>query len=915
MPISVGNYNNSVSDLTMDPADLEAQRRSPLAPLANVPRKASFPVNDTAGITKQVSASNVSARSSATTHAGGLTQDRPYGNVNTVDLTSSTAHVASTTYSYQTTSYNPLPRTQVNQILRPGIPQPIQTYPGHHQNAYSSFPASVAQYATAHNLPPPVGRIKFSLTSPKDFTILSSKYRYGDVSTDDDFIESFRSDIVRLSSSFGNGAVFEQPGKEDDDEELLGTARWRIPLAAYKKIYAFFDIRDDVVVDGIPEEHLNAAYLHLRHLEEGYPEAKTLVEKGIPPHVASTLTGYQRGGVNFCLSKNGRALIADEMGLGKTLQSIAAMCAYVDEGPLLVLCPSSVRFNWKAEVLQWLGKERNNGTGAPREQHPALLTELNVQVFNSGKDEINKDAKVIVASYDLFTNMVKKGKIVESTFARIIVDESHMLKNTKAQRTKAALPILKAAKRCILLSGTPAFKNPAELFPQLYVLGGGKWWANEKEFREKYCYKSSTVGGRNNLELYSLMASTVMIRRKKDDVLKEVLPKKNRDLAHVAVDDPSDRKKLNSLMDILRDTKGNLGIVARGLHGGRNKRSSGDLRASTSDDDVMAGLEADLQKLGLQENDKNPDEDIDDGKAFLPKLFELTGRVKIPVVISQLKRWLNDNEGKIIVFAHHHSVLDQIEASLKAIPTIRIDGKTSPKKRQELVVSFQKDTRVRVAVLSTTAAGVGITLTASATVWFAEMYWTPGLLIQAEDRSHRIGQKNDVNVLYYVARDTLDEVLWKLAVRKFIAVGEMVDGSTSTLDVNKKGDAALLDVSLEHDNSLLEDTDVEEKPNESAFEDDSDDAAGWGRVVNTSPSRDAGEVATAGERRSRDNSFDSDCLTDTSDENSSNSNSFDSNCLTDDEEIKHENNSNTDSSEDEIEVVEVVDSDTEEEEF
>ena len=70
---------------------------------------------------------------------------------------------------------------------------------------------------------------------------------------------------------------------------------------------------------------------------------------------------------------------------------------------------------------------------------------------------------------------------------------------------------------------------------------------------------------------------------------------------------------------------------------------------------------------------------------------------------------------------------------------------------------FQNDPRVRVALLSTTAAGVAITLTASSCVWFAELYYTPGLLIQAEDRCHRIGQKEDVTVNYFVAHDTLDD--------------------------------------------------------------------------------------------------------------------------------------------------------------
>ena len=94
------------------------------------------------------------------------------------------------------------------------------------------------------------------------------------------------------------------------------------------------------------------------------------------------------------------------------------------------------------------------------------------------------------------------------------------------------------------------------------------------------------------------------------------------------------------------------------------------------------------------------------------------------------------------------------------------------------------------------AAGVALTLTAAATVWFSEMHWTPGLLLQAEDRVHRLGQKANVSILYFVARDTLDDILWQLALEKFKAVGEMVDGFSDTIDVHGNDDVALLDVSL-----------------------------------------------------------------------------------------------------------------------
>ena len=104
---------------------------------------------------------------------------------------------------------------------------------------------------------------------------------------------------------------------------------------------------------------------------------------------------------------------------------------------------------------------------------------------------------------------------------------------------------------------------------------------------------------------------------------------------------------------------------------------------------------------------------------------------------------------------------------------IRIDGSTSPKSRQEQILKFQTDPTVRIALLGITAAGVAVTLTASSTVWFAELFWTPAIMVQAEDRCHRIGQQATVRCLYFIAKGTLDEVLWKLIEKKFRDLGEV----------------------------------------------------------------------------------------------------------------------------------------------
>merc|ERR1712019_123422 len=100
---------------------------------------------------------------------------------------------------------------------------------------------------------------------------------------------------------------------------------------------------------------------------------------------------------------------------------------------------------------------------------------------------------------------------------------------------------------------------------------------------------------------------------------------------------------------------------------------------------------------------------------------------------------------------------------------VRIDGKTAHARRPELVKRFQEEEAVRVAVLSITAAGAGLTLTAAHTVVFAELYWVPGQMHQAEDRAHRIGQHDCVTVQYLVARGTLDDVMYRALEKKSLS--------------------------------------------------------------------------------------------------------------------------------------------------
>jgi SWI/SNF-related matrix-associated actin-dependent regulator 1 of chromatin subfamily A len=251
----------------------------------------------------------------------------------------------------------------------------------------------------------------------------------------------------------------------------------------------------------------------------------------------------------------------------------------------------------------------------------------------------------------------------------------------------------------------------------------------------------------------------------KADILKN-LPSKIREKAFINIVDENLRNEFITYMRLLREGRGVLGKLAR-VHHQENTSSA------------KSGPYVDTE-----ENYHQPEEGVLRNREVLHHLYKISGRSKIHRITLMLRHWLADNtKGKLCIFAHHLEVLDEISggaglsnAKDSITKFIRIDGSTSPKSRQEQILQFQTDPKIRIAMLGITAAGVAVTLTASSTVWFAELFWTPAIMIQAEDRCHRIGQQARVRCLYFIGKGTLDEVLWKLIEKKFRALGEFVEG-------------------------------------------------------------------------------------------------------------------------------------------
>ncbi|XP_019516885.1 PREDICTED: DNA annealing helicase and endonuclease ZRANB3 isoform X2 [Hipposideros armiger] len=453
----------------------------------------------------------------------------------------------------------------------------------------------------------------------------------------------------------------------------------------------------------------------------------------LPDKLRAKLLPFQKDGITFALRRDGRCMVADEMGLGKTIQAIAIAYFYKEEWPLLIVVPSSLRYPWTEEMEKWipeLGPE-----------------EINVIQNKTDVGRIST-SKVTVLGYGLLTTDAETliDALNNQSFNVVIVDESHYMKSRNATRSRILLPIVQKAKRAILLTGTPALGRPEELFMQLEALFPQKFgtWT---DYSKRYCNAHMRYFGKrsqwdcrgaSNLNELHQLLSDIMIRRLKTQVLTQLPPKIRQ---RIPFDVPSAAaKELNTSFEEWEK-------LMRAPNSGATE--------------TMMGL--------------------------ITRIFKQTAIAKAGAVKDYIKMMLQNDSLKFLVFAHHLSMLQACTEAVIESKTryVRIDGSVPSSERIHLVNQFQKDPETRVAILSIQAAGQGLTFTAATHVVFAELYWDPGHIKQAEDRAHRIGQCSSVNIHYLIANGTLDTLMWGMLNRKARVTGHTLNGRKEQLQAEE----------------------------------------------------------------------------------------------------------------------------------
>lgn len=487
------------------------------------------------------------------------------------------------------------------------------------------------------------------------------------------------------------------------------------------------------------------------------------------------LRDFQREAVEYALRKEGRALIGDDMGLGKTIEALAAVHA-AEAYPAAIVCPASVKINWRREAEKWLPEEKS------------------VRVL-SGREGEPSEADVTVINYDILKDRLGN-KSFPSGLGAVVLDESHYAKNRDAQRTQAAKELAGRAQMRIFLTGTPVKSRPFELTEQLKGLGclhkfGGFW-----PFAKRYCnarrngFGWDFSGAANLEELNDRLREHCYIRRTKKEVLPQ-LGEKERVTVPFEIDNRSDYETCRrNLVKWLRSEERRKRLKKRAQRKEREGRS-GEL--TEAEEKALSG-ESGSGATGGAEH-----------LVRIGELKKLAARGKLEGVIEWAQRFTERGE-KLVIFAHHRDIVTAIAEALEEklsgeengeaeIP--RVIGGQSSSERQDAIDAFTRGDAPAI-VLNMQAGGTGVDglQKVASSVAFCELGWTPSEHNQAEDRLQRIGQEGSVTCYYLLAENTIEEDIAALIEEKREVVEKTMDGETSAAaagEASKNILAGLLD--------------------------------------------------------------------------------------------------------------------------
>lgn len=441
---------------------------------------------------------------------------------------------------------------------------------------------------------------------------------------------------------------------------------------------------------------------------------------------------HQESGIKFLLSRK-KCILGDDMGLGKTYQSIVAALESNSQ-KVLVVCPANAKINWYRELINFVPEDD--------------VTILNTKEFNPKKFSI--------INYDILKNFhtlvdgrkkYKEGEInrhlKNESFDLIIMDEAHMAKNPKANRTKIINQICEDIDKRWLLTGTPIANRPMDFF-NLLKLCESPITTSWKYYAFRYCdakkFKKKTKNGKyrdiwitdgaSNLEELHERTKNLLLRRKKEDHLD--LPPKIVAPYHMEIDDMNQYNRVF--------------------------------------DEYLEWAKSEGKKLGAGRHMV---------ELIVLRKYLANEKVKQSV---ELAEQAIENGKKVIIFTNFTESFNSLMSHFGRV-AVGHNGSMNGTQKQQSIDEFQNNDKVKVFVGNLISAGTAITLTKAEVVIMNDLDFVPANHAQAEDRAYRIGQEKTVNVYYPIAEGTIDEMIYGMLQKKKNIINTVIGEETEEVDI------------------------------------------------------------------------------------------------------------------------------------
>jgi len=401
---------------------------------------------------------------------------------------------------------------------------------------------------------------------------------------------------------------------------------------------------------------------------------------------SGNLREFQKEGLAFLLH-NSRSLLADEMGLGKTPTALAWLLSLKIEPPYIIVVPPHIQLQWMSEIKKFVPSYK-------------------IHNIKGLKPYPLPDCDIFIIHYLLLRGWKKN--IADLGFTACIFDELQELRRSTSEKYSSAGLLAESVDHCIGLSGTPIYNYGDEMWNIMNILQS-QCLGDKESFRREWCYYDSNVGFSDNLrikepELFGeyLVTEGLMLRRRKDDVLNELPPKRR----------------------IIQNIDVNTGLF----------------------DELIAPAIEQAKKIP---SIKDPFERGQESMHTIDQARMATGIAKANFVAGFVKMLLESGE-KVLLYGYHHRVIDIFVDELKEHYPVLITGRQTSKQKDEAQKLFMDD-HTKLIIVSL-RSGTGLNLQKARCVVFGELDWSPAVHTQCEDRAHRIGAKDSV-LCYYLTCD------------------------------------------------------------------------------------------------------------------------------------------------------------------